>query len=95
MYFYLIRFSHFVITLKYFIHFFFSFPFSFLFYLRPLGIVLGSGLPYLSIRHINATIQDHGLSDIVKDQQKLYLTLATASALIWLIVFWILAGPRP
>jgi len=72
-----------------------SFPFSSRFVLLAFGTVLGCGLPYLSIRHINATIQNYGLSDIVKDQQKLYLTLATASALIWLSVFWILAGPRP
>jgi len=71
-----------------------SFPFSSRFVLLAFGTIAGCGLPYLSIRHINVTIQDHGLSDIVKDQQKLYVTLATASALVWLIVFWILAGTK-
>jgi len=71
-----------------------SFPFSSRFVLLAFGTIAGCGLPYLSIRHINLTIQDHGLSDIVKDQQKLYVTLATASALVWLIVFWILAGTK-
>jgi len=69
-----------------------TFPFSSRFVLLAFGTVAGCGLPYLSVRHINATIQDHGLSEIVKDQQKLYITLATASALIWHMVFWILAG---
>jgi hypothetical protein len=72
-----------------------TFPFSSRFVLLAFGTLVGCGLPYLSVRHINATIQNHGLSDIVKDQQKLYLTLATASALVWLIVFWILAAPKP
>jgi len=71
-----------------------SFPFSSRFVLLAFGTLAGCGLPYLMIRHINLTMQDHGLSDIVKDQQKLYVTLATASALIWLIVFWILAGSK-
>jgi len=71
-----------------------SFPFSSRFVLLAFGTIAGCGLPYLSIRHINLTIQDHGLNDIVKDQQKLYVTLATASALVWLIVFWILAGTK-
>jgi len=71
-----------------------TFPFSSRFVLLAFGTVAGCGLPYLSVRHINATIQDHGLSEIVKDQQKLYITLATASALIWLMVFWILAGSK-
>jgi hypothetical protein len=71
-----------------------SFPFSSRFVLLAFGTLAGCGLPYLSIRHINSAMQDHGLSDIVKDQQKLYVTLATASALIWLIVFWILAGSK-
>jgi|APCry1669189000_1035189.scaffolds.fasta_scaffold27692_2 hypothetical protein len=71
-----------------------SFPFSSRFVLLSFGTLAGCGLPYLSVRHINSTIQDHGLSDIVKDQQKLYFTLATSSALIWLIVFWILAGSK-
>ena len=71
-----------------------TFPFSSRFVLLAFGTLAGCGLPYLSVRHINAYIQDHGLSDIVKDQQKLYVTLATASALIWLIVFWILAGSK-
>ena len=72
-----------------------TFPFSSRFVILAFGTLAGCGLPYLSVRHINVTIQDHGLSDIVKDQQKLYLTLATASALVWLIVFWILAAPKP
>jgi len=71
-----------------------SFPFSSRFVLLAFGTLAGCGLPYLSIRHINSTIQDQGLSDIMKDQQKLYVTLATASGLIWLIVFWILAGTK-
>jgi hypothetical protein len=71
-----------------------SFPFSSRFVLLAFGTLAGCGLPYLTIRHINLTMQDHGLSDVVKDQQKLYVTLATASALIWLIVFWILAGSK-
>lgn len=71
------------------------FPFSSRFVLLAFGTLAGCGLPYLSVRHINATILNHGLSDVVKDQQKLYVTLATSSALVWLIVFWILAGPRP
>ena len=71
-----------------------TFPFSSRYVLLAFGTLAGCGLPYLSVRHINVTIQDHGLSDIVKDQQKLYVTLATASALIWLIVFWILAGSK-
>jgi hypothetical protein len=72
-----------------------TFPFSSRFVLLAFGTLAGCGLPYLSVRSINATILDYGLNDIVKDQQKLYVTLATSSALIWLIVFWILAGPRP
>jgi hypothetical protein len=71
-----------------------AFPFSSRFVLLSFGTIAGCGLPYLYVRHINLTIQDHGLSDIVKDQQKLYVTLATSSALIWLTVFWILAGSR-
>ena len=71
-----------------------TFPFSSRFVLLAFGTLAGCGLPYLSIRHINSYIQDHGLSDIVKDQQKLYVTLATTSALVWLIVFWILAGTK-
>ncbi len=71
-----------------------TFPFSSRFVLLAFGTLMGCGLPYLSIRHINGYIQDHGLGDIVKDQQKLYVTLATASALVWLIVFWILAGSK-
>jgi hypothetical protein len=72
-----------------------TFPFSSRFVLLAFGTIAGCGLPYLSVRHINITIQNHGLSDVVQDQQKLYITLASASALIWLIVFWILAAPGP
>ena len=71
-----------------------TFPFSSRFVLLAFGTLAGCGLPYLSVRHINAYIKDHGLSDIVKDQQKLYVTLATSSALVWLMVFWILAGSK-
>ena len=72
-----------------------TFPFSSRFVLLAFGTLAGCGLPYLFVRHINIYTQNHGLSDIVKDQQKLYVTLATASALVWLIVFWILAAPKP
>jgi uncharacterized membrane-anchored protein len=72
-----------------------TFPFSSRFVLLAFGTFAGCALPYLLVRHLNSYIQDQGLSDVVKDQQKLYITLATSSALIWLVVFWILAGPRP
>lgn len=53
--------------------------------------LLGCGLPYLSVRRIGHTLESEGLHGLAQDQYKLFLILAAASALVWMIVFWSLA----